>query len=319
MTVFKVGDIVRTDTSVPFRVAKADATHVRDETGKWYYNGTLTLVVTHKFKVGDVVRFNPSWSAEKWIIDALSDKIGCYDVTHYLIASNKLLCQYMEECELVELAHKFKVGDMVRFPKNPDAGVWKIVKIHPTRTERYEIELPGQPETRCFDQDMSACVLAHKFKVGDVVLPIEGYMRSKVAKPAKVVEVRECDGYVRIDTCAPWFLNPDALKHCETVRIECDLTTGTSRVVMTADNSVSRFLEQGRVEMSPGLNKSTLYTLRPTIKTSRRVKEGSYGIVTAYYVDGQLRTEFTKSNGTADELREAAHVLNQIAEVIDDE
>lgn len=234
------------------------------------------------FKVGDTVRTDGGYTFEICHINAgyaLNSRGN-----HYAFDDLTLVTQ------APVVTHRFKVGDMVRFPKNPDAGVWKITHAR-FRSDFYDIELPGQPETRCFDQDMSACELAHKFKVGDVVLPLDGYMRGKVAKPAKVIEVRECDGYVRIDTGAQWFLNPDALKH-----------------------AVVNPMEQLRAK--PGMSGTDVDTVTPSIKTSRRVTPGKYGIVD---VTDTGRVEIFSSVYTADELREAAHVLNQIAEVLDDE
>lgn len=53
--------------------------------------------------------------------------------------------------------------------------------------------------------------------------------------------------------------------------------------------------------------------------TCREIVSGEYGNLTVYRTTGnELRIEFNKSSHTAEELREAAHVLNQIAEAMSD-
>lgn len=50
--------------------------------------------------------------------------------------------------------------------------------------------------------------------------------------------------------------------------------------------------------------------------TRREIVAGNYGNLTIYFVKDDLRIEFITSKHTAEELLEAAHLLNQIAEVL---
>lgn len=52
--------------------------------------------------------------------------------------------------------------------------------------------------------------------------------------------------------------------------------------------------------------------------TRKEIVAGTYGNLTVYFVKDDLRIEFITSKHTSAELLEAAHILNQIAEALED-